>query len=199
VNLAHPHGPSPIRIVRLTPSTTPGLVTASCRCARVFAPWPAAGPTLAFFQLLLGAADAACSGRLLLGIFDPADELVAGQRRDVLPGIECRGVGDQRLAQVSWKLVYHPAGHSRAAHGTTVVGSAQPYRPTSAARMAPPPAFSEGPRQAGRRSGCSPRSARRRGIRGWQVVPTVGGHDRSRPARSTSNSPASLRISRYSW
>ena len=86
----------------------------------VRAPWPATGPTLAFFQLLLGAANAAFSRGLLLGIFHPADELVAGQRCDVLPGIERRGVGDQRLAQVSRKLVYHPTGHSKAAHGTTV-------------------------------------------------------------------------------
>src|SRR5438552_2209552 len=85
------------------------------------APWPAAGPTLAFLQLLLGPADAALSGHLLLGILDPADELVAGQRRDVLPGIECRGVGGQRLSQVSWKLVTHPTAHSRAAHTATVV------------------------------------------------------------------------------
>jgi hypothetical protein len=64
----------------------------------VLAPWPAARSTLAFLQLLLGPTNAACSGRLLLGILDPADELVAGQRCDVLPGIESRGVGDQRLS-----------------------------------------------------------------------------------------------------
>src|SRR6266550_3048042 len=86
------------------------------------APWPAAGPTLAFLQLLPGPANAAFSGHLLLGILDPADELVAGQRRDVLPGVECRGVGDQRLAQILWKLVHHPTGHSRAAHKSTVAG-----------------------------------------------------------------------------
>src|SRR5258708_29385585 len=49
------------------------------------APWPAAGSTLAFLELLLGPANAAFSGHLLLGILDPADELVSGQRRDVLP------------------------------------------------------------------------------------------------------------------
>jgi hypothetical protein len=76
----------------------------------VRAPWPAARPTLAFLQLLLGPADAAFSGHLLLGILDPADELVSGQRRDVLPGIECRQVGDQRLAQVCGKRVHHPPG-----------------------------------------------------------------------------------------
>ena len=84
------------------------------------APRPAAGPTLAFLQFLLGPANAPFSGHLLLGILDPADELVAGQRRDVLPGAECRGVGDQRLEQVRGKLVHHPTGHSVAAHRGTV-------------------------------------------------------------------------------
>jgi hypothetical protein len=44
----------------------------------MIAPWPAAGPTLAFLQLLLGPANAV-SGHILLGILDPAAELVAGQ------------------------------------------------------------------------------------------------------------------------
>ena len=44
----------------------------------VLAPRPTAGPALAFLQLLLGAPNAALSGGLLLGILDPADELVAG-------------------------------------------------------------------------------------------------------------------------
>ena len=87
----------------------------------VLAPRPAAGPALAFLQLLLGPPNAALSGGRLLGILDPADELVAGQGRDVLPGIECRGVGDQRLAQVRGQLVHHPTGHSSGrsqAHGS---------------------------------------------------------------------------------
>ena len=74
------------------------------------------GPTLTFLQLLLRPADTAFSGHLLLGILDPADELVTRQRRDVVPGRECRGVGDQRLAQVSWKPVHHATEHSRATH-----------------------------------------------------------------------------------
>ena len=45
----------------------------------VRAPRPAAGPALAIFQFLLGPANATFSGPLLLGIFDPADELVARQ------------------------------------------------------------------------------------------------------------------------
>src|SRR5438067_698894 len=58
-------------------------------------PRPTAGPALAFLQFLPGPPDAALSGRRLLRILDPADEFVARQGRDVLPGIECRGVGDQ--------------------------------------------------------------------------------------------------------
>jgi hypothetical protein len=84
------------------------------------APRPATGPTLAFFQLFLGPADAAFSGSLLLGIFDPADELVAGQRRDVPPGIECDRVGDQRHTQVSGKLVHDPTRNSQVAHKDTL-------------------------------------------------------------------------------
>ena len=44
----------------------------------VLAPRPAAGPALAFLQLLLRPPNAALSGGLLLGILGPADELVAG-------------------------------------------------------------------------------------------------------------------------
>jgi hypothetical protein len=84
------------------------------------APGPAAGAALAFFQLLLGPPNAALPGRLLLGILDPADELVAGERRDVLPGIQCRGIGDQRLLQVSGQLVHDSTGHSLAGHGLIV-------------------------------------------------------------------------------
>src|SRR4051794_38575252 len=66
----------------------------------MLAPGPAAGPPLARLQLLLRPADATFSCRRLLGILDPADELVARQGRDVLPRIEGRRVGEQHLAQV---------------------------------------------------------------------------------------------------
>jgi hypothetical protein len=77
---------------------------------------PAARSTLTFLQLLLGPSNSAFSGHRLLRILDPADELIAGQRSDVLPSIECRGVGDQCLAQVCGKFVHRPTGHSVAAH-----------------------------------------------------------------------------------
>jgi hypothetical protein len=82
----------------------------------VFAPRPAAGPALALLELLLGPPNAARAGGVLLCILDPADELVAGQGRDVLPGIECRGVDDQRISQVRGQFMHHPTGHSLAAH-----------------------------------------------------------------------------------
>lgn len=88
----------------------------------VFAAGPAARPALAFLELLAGPTDAALPRLLLLGVFDPADELVAGQRRDVVPGGQDRGVGEQRLPQISGKLVHHPTGYLRAAHEATVAG-----------------------------------------------------------------------------
>jgi hypothetical protein len=78
----------------------PGRQPLSAGAVAVLAPRPAAGPALAIFQFLLGPANATFSGLLLLGILDLADELVARQGCDVLPNIECRGVGDQGLAQV---------------------------------------------------------------------------------------------------
>src|SRR6185312_13871851 len=87
----------------------------------VIAPGPAAGPALAFLQLLLGPPNAALSGGLLLCVLHPADELVASQGCDVLPGIERRGIGDQRLTQVRGQFVHHPTGHSLAAHGARVM------------------------------------------------------------------------------
>jgi hypothetical protein len=80
------------------------------------APRPAAGPTLALLKLLPGTANTAFSGLVLLGVLDPADELVAGQSRDVLPRIECERVGHQRLPQVGGKLVHHPARDPNFAH-----------------------------------------------------------------------------------
>jgi hypothetical protein len=86
------------------------------------APRPAAGPTQAFLKLLLGSANATFSGRPLLGVLDPADELIAAQRRDVHPGSERRRVGDQRFAQVFGEFVHYSTGHLLAAHATRLAG-----------------------------------------------------------------------------
>jgi len=94
------------------------MVERSPTCAlAVLAARPAAGPAHALFQLLLRPADAALSCRRLLRILDPADELVAGQGRDVVPGSERGGVSDQRVTQVYRELVHHPTGHALAGHG----------------------------------------------------------------------------------
>src|SRR6187549_2859957 len=87
----------------------------------VHAPRPAAGSALAFLQLFPRAANAAFSGRLLLGVLDPADELVARQGGDVLPGVERRGAARQRRAQVRRERVHHSTGKSLAAHTARVV------------------------------------------------------------------------------
>jgi hypothetical protein len=84
------------------------------------APWPAAGAALAFLQLLPGAANATFSGHRLLGVLDPADELVAGQRSDVIPGIKGRPVGDECGPEIRRKRVHYSTRHSLAAHRTTL-------------------------------------------------------------------------------
>jgi hypothetical protein len=81
---------------------------------------PATGPALAFFQFLLGPANATLPSHFLLGILDPADELVTGQRRDVFPRSERLRVADQRVTQVCGQLVHRPARYSLAAHRARV-------------------------------------------------------------------------------
>src|SRR5271154_3363063 len=103
----------------------------------VLAARPAAGPALSFLQLFPRAPDAALAGGLLLGILDPADELVAGQGRDVLPGIECSGVGDQRPTQVRGQFMHPPPGYPRLAHRQMVVSRRQAAPSPGAARRRP--------------------------------------------------------------
>jgi hypothetical protein len=88
----------------------------------VAAPRPAARPTLALLQLLLGSTDAAFSSHLLLCILDPADELIASQRSDVHPGIQRPRVGDQRVAQVCREFVDDPTRDSLAGHWMKLSG-----------------------------------------------------------------------------
>src|SRR5690349_7129020 len=78
---------------------------------------PAAWPAHAVFELLLGPADATVPRLLLLRILDPTDELVAGERSDVLPRVERRGIGNQCAPQVTRELVHDATGHTDARHG----------------------------------------------------------------------------------
>src|SRR5947209_4400851 len=82
----------------------------------MLAPGPAAGPPPAFAQLFLCPPDAPLARGLVLGVLDPTDELVASQRRDVLPELECRGVGPPRVAQVLRELMYPATGHRLVGH-----------------------------------------------------------------------------------
>jgi catechol 2,3-dioxygenase-like lactoylglutathione lyase family enzyme len=82
----------------------------------VLAPGPTARPALSFLQLLLRSPNPPYSGGLLLCILDPADELVPGQRRDVLPGVERCRIREQRLTEVLGQFMHHPTGKALAAH-----------------------------------------------------------------------------------
>src|SRR5215204_4578203 len=76
----------------------------------VLAPGPAAGAALAFLEPFPGAADAPHPRLLFFRVLDPADELVAGERRDVVPGGEGGGAGDEGLAEVRREGVDRSAG-----------------------------------------------------------------------------------------
>jgi hypothetical protein len=67
----------------LKPASCQETTVLSAGALAVLAPWTAAGSTLAVLQRLLGPANTPFSRPLLLGILDPADELVAGQRADL--------------------------------------------------------------------------------------------------------------------
>ena len=105
------------------------------------------------------------TSRFLLGILDPADELVAGQRRDVCPGIERRGVGDQRLTQIPRQLVHHATGNLLAAHGDHSNGRTRPATDVTT-RRAPDP----GPTRDRARTDSAGMSGRQRLV-GAQVRP----------------------------
>ena len=82
---------------------------------------PATGPPHALLELFLGPADSTVPGYLLLGILDPADELVASERGDIPPCRKRQGALDQRPTKIGRKIVDDPRRHRRTAHGKTVV------------------------------------------------------------------------------
>jgi len=79
----------------------------------VFATWPATRTTLTLLEFVQGDLEPTLTGGLLLSVLDPADELVAGKRCDVLPRPLCRWMGDQCAAQVQWQLMHHTTGNTR--------------------------------------------------------------------------------------
>jgi len=64
------------------------------------APGPAARAPHAVLELFLSPAYPPLSRRGLLRVLDPADELVASERCDVVPSLESDRVGEERGAQV---------------------------------------------------------------------------------------------------
>src|SRR5690242_257634 len=84
------------------------------------APRPAARAPHAFFELFAGAPDPALARLCFLGVLDPADELVACQRGDVVPRLQRPRAGDQRAAQVRGEIVDDAARDRLAGHSPMV-------------------------------------------------------------------------------
>jgi hypothetical protein len=82
---------------RLIPSSTCAISVGASR--------PAAWAPHALLELLASPSDSTLSSGIFLCIFNPADELVTSERRDVAPGLEGCNIGDQLETEVSWKLV----------------------------------------------------------------------------------------------
>lgn len=59
---------------------------------------PATGAPLTFFKLFFGASNATGASGFLLRVFDPANELVSSERRNVVPRLQCRRVRAQDVA-----------------------------------------------------------------------------------------------------
>jgi hypothetical protein len=59
---------------------------------------PTTRATLTLFQLFLRTANSSLARNFLLGIVNPANELIASQWRNVDPGFECGRVRDERTS-----------------------------------------------------------------------------------------------------
>ena len=76
----------------------------------MFASGPATGPALAVAQAFATPEDALLPGLALLGRFDPANPFVAGQRRNVFPGLQRFRISLQRAFQILGKIMDDAAG-----------------------------------------------------------------------------------------
>src|SRR5688572_27165557 len=70
---------------------------------------PTTGPALTVFEAGTAPFDAAGSSFCFFGRLDPADPLVARERRNVLPRLQRFRVEDQSLFQVSGQVMDHTA------------------------------------------------------------------------------------------
>ena len=106
--------------LRSIPEPTRRALVALClaRALTMLAAWPAARAALTFLELLLGSPNATLPGGDLLGVFNPADELIACQRRDVVPRRKRGVVGGKCHAQVGWKVVHHSTRDAPTSHAS---------------------------------------------------------------------------------
>ncbi len=166
------------------PSGQPGSASLrSTGALSVLATRPAAGSPHALGQFLLCPPDAALPGRRLLRVFDPADELIAGERRDVGPGGQHVGGSAQRIPQIGGKPVHlHDAlWHLGDAHAGTLAsrGQGRPATPLvtgySCGQFVPAGTLASAtPVDNSRRE---TRAEQRRHPRVRRAVATVGSHE----------------------
>jgi len=72
---------------------------------------PTTGPALPVPQILATPVDALAPGLRFLGGLDPADPLVAGERRDVVPSRQRLWVSQERIPEVVRKAMDNAAGN----------------------------------------------------------------------------------------
>lgn len=89
---------------------------------------PAAGTSDSFGQFRTSSLDATFSSLDKFGAFNPADPLVARERRDVVPGVESRRISRERLAQIGWQGVNRAARYVRVVHSVIVQQTPDSFR-----------------------------------------------------------------------
>ena len=86
----------------------------------VFAARPATRSTLTFVKFLNRSANTTSPCRRLLGVFNPTDELIASEARDVAPRLKCGWMLQQGRAQVLRQLMHRTTLDPRRTHVSTV-------------------------------------------------------------------------------
>ena len=105
---------------------------AASRCARGACSRASNTGGVARRLVLLRPSDSTCPGRGLLGVLDPADELIARNGRDVRPCLKCDRVRDERGPQVPWQPMHDATRHSFPAHAPRVARRRSPRVPRRA-------------------------------------------------------------------
>ena len=82
----------------------------------MFTTGPTTWTALSLFEFFLCAPDSSCPCRDLFGIIDPTNEFVAGERCDVIPGLESRTIRNQGAPQVGGKFMDHATGYTSCVH-----------------------------------------------------------------------------------